>query len=603
VFVAHTSELARIPAGHSFVAAARKSVENAGHTVVEMADFRASDDPSEQTCRKMVASCDVFVGIVGFQYGSPVLGLPHLSYVELEFQVATELGLPRLMFLLGEETQGGRRLHHDRRYGDRQERFRARIADETTVRTVTTVDQLATDVRESLEALAPDRDEPPRVGPTPGDSWNASSGPLWMVPSLTGSEVARPEVTEPLVELLCGEQLEARPVVLTAGLEGAGGFGKTTVATLVCHDDRVRARYSGGIVWMTLGQQARGPVLAERINQVAELLAGTKPSFTDPEPAGQYLGHLLDHRRRLLVVDDVWFADQLAPVLTGGAGCMRLLTTRVRSLLDDSKSVAVDRMTPAQARQLLTTGLPDGMDVADLLDQAGGWPVLLKLVNRAIRRRLAHATTTGRAAAEAAAAWVRSDLAGGGPAAVDISSSALREDAVTSVVAASLQLLGERQGGWLDRYLELSIFTEGADIPLPLLGPYWGLAPSDVDRVCLEIDDLSLIDSLALEPDRRVLRLHDVIRDHLRRMVGDREHEFHRHLVDSRRQALPTADGRTAWWRMPREDDREHRSHRAVVGSVEPEPSGAARDAHRSQGRRDSPRVQPGRPNAGLRRQ
>ena len=140
--LSHTSELRRFLEDRSFVAAAEAGRARAGDAVTDMADFPARDDKPAEARRAAVGQADVFVLIAGCSLRVP-WGSAGDVYTELEHETAETLGLPRLVFLLGDPTQGPAWLFRDPKYGARQEAFRTRLSESgVTTAIVTSPDDL-----------------------------------------------------------------------------------------------------------------------------------------------------------------------------------------------------------------------------------------------------------------------------------------------------------------------------------------------------------------------------------------------------------------------------------------------------------------------------
>ena len=157
VFLSHTTELREFPAGRSFVDAAEAAVNRTGGVVIDMAYFSAADDRPSDYCQGVVRSCDVYVGLIGLRYGSPVRDRPDVSYTELEFDTATDAGMPRLIFMLDDNFAvpiPPARLREEPDLQARQLHFRARLLGaDVAIRTFSSPERLELEIFHALKSL------------------------------------------------------------------------------------------------------------------------------------------------------------------------------------------------------------------------------------------------------------------------------------------------------------------------------------------------------------------------------------------------------------------------------------------------------------------
>jgi WD40 repeat protein len=354
--------------------------------------------------------------------------------------------------------------------------------------------------------------------------------------------IERNELTKVRDALLAQETGSGTTVGITTAIHGAGGFGKTALAIELCYDEQVRERFSGGVLWTTMGEEID---TAGHLARVRDLIRwrteADPPTFETVSAASAHLRQVLTGQRVLLVVDDVWRPEDVAPFRGLGSEAALLVTTRdSRSLPAEAVPVHVDAMEVPEAVRLLGAGLPGGAeaDLKTLAARLGEWPLLLKLVNRQVGSWIGKGLDLHEAIRRAETA-----LTAKGLTYFDPKDAKDRTQAASLTLEASLERLPKEDQ---ERFAELAIFPEDADVPLAVLEKLWQLDSFEIEEIGSRFFDLSLLRNLDLRSG--TIRLHDVIRAYLLKKGEGHLPEWHRRLLD----ACCPANG--LWPDLPREE-------------------------------------------------
>ena len=507
IFVSHTSELRDYPPGNSYVAAAKNAISAAGHVIVDMADFPAADQPPAQLCVDRVRGCQVYVGVLGTRYGSPVRDKPEISYTELEFDTATEAGLPRLVFLLdtdAADTGIPVSALLDREYGVRQDAFRRRVQDSGLVTgSFGNPDMLGRLVAQSLRELT----ETVRRE-------DGAGGGGQVLPVVAGEIPQEPLGFQPRPDLLALLDAPGGEPRVVHALTGMRGVGKTHLAAAYA-----RAKLAEGwrlVAWVN----AEDPGVL--LSGLAEAAAGLGLEAGDARAAGRAVRHRLeaDGERCLLVFDNVVDPDLLRPFLPAAGQCRVIITSNQQSVANLGVGVPVDVFTEGEALTFLAarTGQADAAGAGKLAAEVGRLPLALGQAAAVIAaQHLSYATYLERLRRLPVADLLAAEEAGQYPrgvaAAVLLSLDHLRAGEDGQACMAVMELLAVLSATGVSR----SLVHAAAEKGLPGRdGPLAALAPEAADRVLARLAGTSLLtfslDGSAVTAHRLVMR---VIRENL----------------------------------------------------------------------------------------
>jgi len=368
VFLSHTAELRELPPDRPFVAAAEAAVSDAGDAITDMAYFPVRDEKPAEYCRARVRECDVYVGLIGLRYGSPVRDEPEMSYTELEFGAATGAQRPRLVFLLDENaavTIPLRRLtDSDPELQARQEAFRARLQEISGLMTrkFSTPEELRRLLYQALMNL------PRTAASAPGVSALPVAVRLAQRPTfLAGREGLLAELDARLAD---GQRSGPRIVAL----HGPGGIGKTSVAVEYAH----RHLIDREVAWQLPVEE---PVaLSGGLSELAEQLdSGANRDASSPVTRLQ--AALARRNGWLLIFDNVPGPADIDGLLPPAGGGQVLITSQYPDWPGEwaLKVPALEQATAAEFLMARTAASGDEeAAAADLAGELGGLPLALE---------------------------------------------------------------------------------------------------------------------------------------------------------------------------------------------------------------------------------
>lgn len=317
----------------------------------------------------------------------------------------------------------------------------------------------------------------------------------------------------------------------TTVLHGMGGVGKSVLASAFARSTTSRRVFGDGILWA--GATPSSSAL-ELVRGLLALTGSPLPADVELPAAVSALRDWLAARRCLIVVDNVWHIEQVAPITQALSTVSRLLlTTRDAGLATSlgSNARALDVLSPDAALRHLADWVETSVEALprealDVAKETGYLPLALALQG---------------ALARDGVAW--SDLLQAlRDAELDFAEQRFPDYPYPHVLAAlrvSVDVLRGEDADAAARFVALAAFLWDGGVPEAAVTRYWafgdgGLAEHRGRKLLVTLERKALLRLEGQQPLRRV-RLHDLMVDFLA-AVGDAA-AGNRRLLDAYRAA------------------------------------------------------------------
>jgi len=136
-------------------------------------------------------------------------------------------------------------------------------------------------------------------------------------------------------------------------VQGAGGIGKTVLASAIGRSCLIRRHFTDGIFWVRLGKWEDVDVVSRQ--SALGLALGDKDTkaYMDAEGGRMRLSGLLRTKQALIILDDVWDSRQTRAFDALGQNCRLLITSRQRDLVAGVTAHKLNKLTDSEGMALI----------------------------------------------------------------------------------------------------------------------------------------------------------------------------------------------------------------------------------------------------------
>jgi tetratricopeptide (TPR) repeat protein len=299
-------------------------------------------------------------------------------------------------------------------------------------------------------------------------------------------------------------------VVAIHAVDGMAGVGKTELALRAAHQHK--HRYPDGQYFINLHGYTPGVEPMSPVAVLEELLrqAGVPGQQIPTDLPGRQARwqRLMAGRQALVLLDNALDTDQVRPVLPNSAGCLVLVTSRIRLAdLPGARALPLDVLPPAEAVQLFTrlAGSGENLDpqvTARVVEIVGRLPVAVRAV-------------AGQVADDYTAAELADDLAEGSARAGLVDTAGVLGPGVYAAFETSLQRLHQTSR----RTFRVLGVHPGPVIGVPQFAALAGLPTAQARRVLRGLATRNLITPVSGLVGHRRYQLHDLLRGYARQQA------------------------------------------------------------------------------------